>query len=171
MTEHEFPKGIAGFPEPQERVQWDFLVVKEAMQGTGRRYRYLKKLLGVSNRAAFKIWQLSVPLKITKWVLLGSSAALVIWFCWSSADLVVISPITLGAIGITIAAAVGMALAIYIVGARITRVVRWRDTLIRIVSGIGMSLLGFMAARVHLHIFDRYFLRFGNLDTFQSLER
>lgn len=51
-------------------------------------------------------------------------------------------------------------------GKNIMRVIRWRDTLRNIAVGVGMSTLGFIAARIHLHIFDRLYLKYGRLDKF-----
>jgi hypothetical protein len=42
--------------------------------------------------------------------------------------------------------------------------VRWRDTLQRILIGVVMSLFGWIAARIHLHFFDKLFLIWGSLD-------
>jgi len=44
------------------------------------------------------------------------------------------------------------------------RLVRFRETLVRIGIGIGMSLLGCLFARVYLHIFDWWYLRLGRID-------
>ena len=43
--------------------------------------------------------------------------------------------------------------------------VRWRETLMRVVFGAVMSIFGWLVARLHLHVFDRLFLRRGSLDT------
>ena len=51
-------------------------------------------------------------------------------------------------------------------GKSVMRVVRWRDTLKYIAVGFGMSTLGFLAARLHLHVFDPLYLRYGKLDKF-----
>lgn len=42
--------------------------------------------------------------------------------------------------------------------------VRWKDTLQRVLLGVVMSLFGWVAARVHLHFFDKMFLNWGSLD-------
>jgi hypothetical protein len=43
------------------------------------------------------------------------------------------------------------------------RMVRYRDTLTEIAIGIAMSLLGWIVARIHLHIFDKWFLHIGRV--------
>jgi len=43
------------------------------------------------------------------------------------------------------------------------RVVRYRDTLSEIAIGVGMSLVGWILARIHLHVFDKWYLRAGRV--------
>ena len=43
--------------------------------------------------------------------------------------------------------------------------VRWRDTLRRIVMALLLSTIGFLVSVIHLYIFDRRFLRLGTLQT------
>jgi MFS family permease len=43
--------------------------------------------------------------------------------------------------------------------------VRWKDTLRRIVMALLLSTIGFLASVIHLYIFDRRFLRLGTLQT------
>ena len=65
--------------------------------------------------------------------------------------------LTLGMIGTTAAAIVVG----FVVGKTIIKAVRFRDTLTRIAIGIGMSLFGCLLAKIHLRIFDQWFLRAG----------
>jgi hypothetical protein len=46
------------------------------------------------------------------------------------------------------------------------RVARPSNTLLRVSIGVAMSLFGFIIARIHLHVFDKIFLRQGNLERF-----
>jgi len=39
----------------------------------------------------------------------------------------------------------------------------WRKTLNHFLIGLGLATFGFIIARVHLHFFDRWFLRQGRL--------
>ena len=41
------------------------------------------------------------------------------------------------------------------------RLVQYRKTLSDIAIGIGMGLFGFLAARLHVHVFDRLYLHLG----------
>jgi hypothetical protein len=171
MTEHEFKfsKCVEGFPEPKEQYPWDFLAVEEGMKGSGAKYDYLKRQLSVSDTLAFKIWKLSTPLKITSWVLMIAAIAFVIWACFHWGSKIVVPQITLWGIGAFIAGIAAIFAATYIVGKKVVRVVRLRETLTLITIGIVMSLLGWLVARLHLHIFDPMFLRQGSIETFKKI--
>jgi predicted acylesterase/phospholipase RssA len=171
MTEHEFrySKCVDGFPEPEEPYDWDFLAVEEGMKGSGAKYDYLKKQLSVGNTIAFKIWKLSTPLKITSWMLAAAAIAFAVWACFHWASKVVIDPITLWDIGAFIASTVAFALLTYVIGKKLMRIVRLRETLIRIAIGLGITLLGWAGAGIHLLFFDPLFLRGGSLKTFKKV--
>jgi predicted acylesterase/phospholipase RssA len=172
MTEHEFrySKCVEGFPEPAEQFEWDFLAVEEGMKGGGAKYDYLKKQLSVSNTLAFKIWKLSQPLKVTSWVLAIAAIVFVIWACFHWATSTVVRALTLWDIGVFVATSIVVSLATYLIGKKLMRVVRLRETLTLIAVGISMALLGWIAARIHLLIFDPMFLRRGSLKTFKKQE-
>jgi hypothetical protein len=172
MTEYEFryTKGVEGFPEPEEQCEWDFLAVEEGMKGSGAKYDYLKKQLGASNALAFKIWKLSQPLKIASWVLAIAAVVFVIWACFHWATWTIVPRITLWGLGVFIATSLIVSLGTYVVGKWVMKVARLRETLTLIALGIGMSFLGWIAARIHLHIFDPMFLRGGSIDTFKKQE-
>jgi predicted acylesterase/phospholipase RssA len=169
MTEHGFrySKCVEGFPEPEQQVEWDFLAVEEGMKGGGSKYDYLKKQLSASSALAFKIWKLSPVLKVTSWVLAIAVLAFIIWACFHWATSTVVPAITLWELGVFIATSVVVSLGIFLVGKKVMGVARLRETLLLIAIGIGMALLGWIAARIHLHIFDPLFLRGGSLDKFK----
>jgi predicted acylesterase/phospholipase RssA len=172
MTEHEFrySKCVEGFAEPAEPYPWDFLAVEEGMKGSGSKYEYLKKQLSVSNALAFKIWKLSLPLRITSWVLGIAAIAFAVWACFHWATNVVVQPITLWDIGVFIATTVAFAVLAYVIGKKLMRIVRLRETLIRIAVGIALAFLGWIVAGIHLLFFDPLFLRSGSLETFKKQE-
>jgi hypothetical protein len=114
------------------------------------------KLLNIGSHRAFKIWRLNLPLKITAWVLGILSLILLLWACWKWSS---VALITLGTIGTTVSILIAGAF----VGKKVMGVVRYRDTLAEIAIGIGMSLLGWIFARIHLHVFDKWYLRFGRM--------
>lgn len=170
MTEHEFrhSKCIEGFPEPSEQHQWDFLAVEEGMKGGGPKYDYLKRQLGVSHALAFKIWKLSKPLKVTAWVLAAVALVFAVWASFRWPTLTVVPQITLWGIAVFVASFVALSLLAFLVGKWVKRVVRWRDTAWLIALGVAMAALGWILARIHLHIFDPWFLRGGSLETFKK---
>ncbi|MGH9932430.1 MAG: tetratricopeptide repeat-containing protein [Pyrinomonadaceae bacterium] len=170
MTEHEFlhSRCIEGFPEPAEQYQWDFLEVEDGMKGGGPKYEYLKKQLSVSNALAFKIWKLSQPLKVTAWLLAAMALAFAVWASFNWGSFTVVPAITLWAIAVFVVNFVALSLLVFLVGKWVKRVIRWRDTLWIIALGIVMAVLGWIAARLHLHVFDPMFLRGGSLQSFRK---
>jgi len=167
MTENAFvnTKCVEGFSGKGEPVAWEFLKVEDAMKGTGRKFQYVKDLLGTSSSMAFKIWKQSPPLKYTAWLLGAAAVALVFWLCFKFASLVIVEPITLGGIGKWILGLIVTFIATYFFG-RLVKVVQWRESLYRIALGIAMSVFGWIVARIHLHVFDKMFLKRGSLDYF-----
>jgi predicted acylesterase/phospholipase RssA len=170
MTEHEFrySKCVEGFPEPEEQYDWDFLAVEEGMKGSGAKYDYLKKQLSVGGTLAFKIWKLSTTLRITSWVLAAAAIAFAVWACFRWASKVIVDPITLWVIGAFIVSTVAFSLLTYVIGKKLMRIVRLRETLIRIAIGLGITVLGWIAAGIHLLVFDPLFLRQGSLKAFKK---
>jgi hypothetical protein len=156
MTEHDFSQQFANFPtSTAEPTDWAFLRVNEAMQDPTKSQE-LMKLLKVGSQRAFKIWQLSLPLKITGWILGFIALAALFWACWKWSS---VALITLGSIGITMAVLILGA----IFGKTVMQIVRYRETLTQIALGVVMALAGWILARIHLHIFDRLFLLKGRL--------
>ena len=82
---------------------------------------------------------------------------MLLWLCWRWASWPVL---TLGVIGGAVAATV----AGFVVGKTIARIAWFREALIRVGLGIVMSLLGWLAARAYLYLFDKWYLRLGRLD-------
>lgn len=169
MTEHEFRESecVEGFPEPPQQYDWDFLAVEEGMKGGGTKYHYLKKQLGVSGSLAFKIWKLSTPLKVTSWVLAIGAIALAIW-TWVHWARLTLVHLTVWRVGIVIALTIAGFIGTYVLGKTLMRVVKWRDTLTLVAIGLLTSVLGWLAANLHLIIFDRLFLRQGSVDRFRT---
>lgn len=173
MTENEFKssKCIEGFPEPEDEHPWDFLAVAEGMGGGGAKYEFLKKRLCVSNSLAFKIWKLSLPLRVTAGILGIAAIAWAIWASFSRAATVVIDvdPITLWDIGAFIATAIVIGVVIFIIGKKIMGIGRLRETLIRSVIYLVTAAVGWAVVLLHLQIFDRLFLRDGSLKSFKKV--
>lgn len=151
--EHQFEnlsKGIGTTPD------WHFLQVEDSIKDKVKSPD-MKRHLKVAGNTALKIWLLSKPLKVIGIII--SLAAVIAFiaasFKWPSFPL-----ITLGMIG--------TALLFFIiglfVGKTVLRIVNFRNTLSQIAIGISMALVGWLLARLHLHVFDRWFLRFGSME-------
>jgi len=156
MAEFELKKQFANFPmSTEDSPDWQFLAVEKSMADRSKSRR-LTKLVKVGSQRAFKVWKLSTPLKITAWVLGALALVFFFWACWKWSS---VALLTVGAIGTTAAVLIAGA----IVGKKVMRMVRYRDTLSEIAIGVAMSLLGWIVARIHLHVFDRWFLHIGRV--------
>jgi len=156
MAGYELKVQFANFPiSTEDPPKWEFLAVEESMEDASKSGRLLE-LLKVGSQQAFKIWRLSTPLKITAWVLGILALILMLRACWKWSS---VALITLGTIGTTVAAVIGGA----IFGKTVMGVVRYRDTLTEIATGVAMSAGGWILARIHLHVFDKWYLRAGRV--------
>jgi hypothetical protein len=177
MTEQAFAEGrcVEGFGAPVAPVDWDFLAVEAGMKGVGPQYKYVSRLLGVSGSLAFKIWKLKKWLQHLAILLavaalaLGGLAVVTYW------DSVLLKAVTVGAL-VMILVSVGLtALGTALVGKKVMRVARLRETLARATFGFVVGIVGWIAARLHLLVFDPMFLREGNMKNylrhFPSAER
>jgi hypothetical protein len=126
--------------------------------GNQRRYEDLKLLLGVARSSAFKIWKISRPLRIAGVLLTIAALALLTWALWEYRNL---SVLTIREIGIFIA----VTAAVSIFGKMIAGIARLRETIGQMAVGTLMTLFGWIAARIHLYIFDRWFLWRGRVVT------
>jgi predicted acylesterase/phospholipase RssA len=167
MTEFEFPRAIEGFPVSTDPpAEWQFLRIEEPMKrvsGVDAAHREVMALLAVANSLALKIWQLSTPLKYFGWTLVVAIAAAAGWACWNWRSYPLVTP---GGIGITALVAVLTA----VVGSRLVRIIRYKDTLTQIAIGVGMGILGWIVAAIHLLIFDRLYLRRGRIERIEKLQ-
>jgi hypothetical protein len=171
MTEMAFDqKCVEGFDEPRQPGPWKFLAVEGGMRTPGRRYRHVHRLLSVSDSLAFKIWMLSTPLKALAAVLGVLLAALVVYAFFFWRDNTLLRSITVGAVGVTLLTFIVTQAVTLVVGKNVMRVVRWRSTLLRVAVGVGMAVLGWLAARLHLHVFDRMYLRRGSLEAYERVK-
>jgi predicted acylesterase/phospholipase RssA len=160
MTERDFADYVRGFPQVSPiNKNWRFLQVEPAMKlatGWDKQNRELVRLLTVSSCLAFKVWMLYPALKvvgITSVVILAI-ALVALAFRHSAYPIITI--------GQALAFAVSIAAA-YLVGENVVRVVRFRDTVRKVLSSIGLCLGGFIVAWVHLICFDKLYLRLGKV--------
>ncbi|MEJ2156779.1 MAG: patatin-like phospholipase family protein [Desulfobacteraceae bacterium] len=156
MTEEEFPDTFHHFTISEAAPpQWAFLRIHPAMQDRSKSDRLLKILTAGSQRA-FKIWRLSKPLEIAGWAIICVVVVLFLWICWRWSS---VALLTLGGIG--------SGLVLFALGAVfgkfVMKIVRFKDTLKEIATGVGMALVGWAAAQIHLRVFDRLFLKKGRI--------
>lgn len=159
MTEYCFPKYIPTFKGPGlAREKWPFLETEKPLQQLNSNPA-LVKLLKVASSLAFKIWLLWRPLQISAVVMALALVALLVWFYqyWWGRQLV---KLTLG--GLVVMG--GMFVLGKLLGSTIMRFVNYRKTLEEFAIGLIMSVLGFAIARLHVHVFDRWYLRWGKLN-------
>ena len=170
---------LGEFPRIQvsedQRHTWSFLDIESPLYTRGdsrKAQRNVERMLEVASQKAFKIWSLSTPLKVLAWVLRFALAAAFIWLWWNypKVPLVHILPpngfaVTMNWIGGAIATALlaivlSRVLGRFLAGATMA-IVKWRSTLKDFLRGTALATVGFIAARVHLHVFDKAFLRKG----------
>jgi hypothetical protein len=170
MTEHAFAEGkcVEGFDSGAAPVRWEFLAVEGGMKGVGKSYQYLKRLLGVSNTLAFKIWKLRKGLQVAAVALALLILALGIWAALAFYDSVLVEAITVGAISMFVITLALTALGTALVGKKLMRVIRLRETLIRVAVGFGVGIFGWVAAAIHLLFFDPMFLREGSAENYRQ---
>ncbi len=158
MAEFEFEHQFENLPQTDEQpTDWRFLQVEESMKDEVKS-KDISDLLKVAGNTALKIWLLSKPLKITG-IVIGLAAVVV--FLLASLKWPSLPIITLGMIGTSLLFfIIGL-----FVGKTILRIVNFRETFTQILIGIGMALVGCILARIHLHIFDRLYLRKGQIKT------
>jgi hypothetical protein len=151
--EHHFETLSTDSDDPPN---WPFLKVEDSFKDPEESIKMLK-LLKVAGNTALKIWLLSKPLMAAGIVIVLALMFGFLLAClkWPSLPL-----ITLGMIGTTLFFfIIGL-----FIGKTILRIVNFRDTLSQIAIGLGMSLLGWGVARLHLHVFDKWYLRAGSME-------
>jgi predicted acylesterase/phospholipase RssA len=149
MTEQEFARSIDGFSEPDApRPPWRFLEA-ERLMGVGGS-RQLASLLDVAAQRALKVWRLSTPLKVVGALAGLGLVALFTWSLWPAqwpwwafAPTVVAGALLVGTVG--------------------ALVMRFGEQLIKIGVGVALGLVGWLAAGIHLQVFDRLYLQLGKL--------
>jgi len=168
MAEYEFPRAVPEFPvSNNSAVGWDFLDIEEPMKrvaGLDAAHHEIMELLRVANFQAFKIWRLSRSLRVLAWFLGAVAIVGATWACYSWRNYPLLTP---GRIGVAALIALGTAL----LGSRVMSVIRYKDTAERIAIGIGLGLLGWLMALVHLLVFDRLYLRRGMLSRIFAIQK
>jgi hypothetical protein len=165
MTKSALGQPILGFAlEPAHAHAWKFQEVVPLLADPDPQ-SWLRRQLQVADRLALKVWLVTRRLQIgfgIAAVLLLSLLGYQLLRNWQQVGefwqrpLLELAPSTIGwSLGIALLSFVGL-------GA-LAKVLNYRKTVQQIVIGIGMALLGFALARLHLHVFDKLFLWQGRL--------
>jgi predicted acylesterase/phospholipase RssA len=156
MTEYEFSEPIQGFPEAsKDQQEWPFLAVERMMYQAQDSAKFMQ-FLDVAKNDTFKIWRLSRPLQgVTATLGTASLIGLVLGYRkrWRNVFLAG------NKIGTRITTAVAALTFLSIV----MRSFRQRVTLTQACVSVAMSFFGWVAARVQLHLFDKWYLRRGRI--------
>lgn len=162
MAEFEFPRCNPGFPTSSAPpAAWPFLAVEEPLRqaaAAGDEQARPLRILEAASGKFFRIWQLLPVLRALAVVLALAGLAGVFLAYRAYGDV----EFTLG----WVMATLGLALAGVFLGKvfrRLVQVVRYRKTLSQVLVGIGMALVGWWGARLHLHVFDRIYLKYGSV--------
>ena len=137
-------------------ANWQFLAIEEELNGATVKGRDLKQLLEAASCRAFKIWKLNPLLRRLARVLALGVFLLLLWVCWTWWSTSLLS------VGM-VASAVATVVAGMLLGPTIVRVIRYRKTLAEVGVGFGLGFAGFLAARLHLLIFDPLYLKYGQV--------
>jgi hypothetical protein len=194
MTEYQFKQGkcVEEFYLPEQNEQWKFLGIEDFMRGSGKGNEYLKTLLRAGNSLAFKVWRFDPVLKNLGRIVLVLIAAAIIFglYNWWTAELPVVDRVadslqklaesirnlTFRQIGNYVVAIVTSAVALMVLAKVLTTLfgtfvsenalllVRWKDTLRRLAIALVISTVGWVAAFLHLYIFDKRFLSLSTLE-------
>lgn len=192
---------VEEFFETTQSEPWKFLEIEDFMKDSGRGNKYLKKLLTAGSSSAFKVWQIDPVLKnILRVVLVLIAVAIIaaVYFWWNAT---VPEPVAQGVTNVAASAAATVrgltfrkvvtyiysAVVMMLVFAALAKVltalfgtfvsqhaiglVRWKDTVRRIALGILVSTVGFVAAALHVYIFDKRFLSLGTLQKIKDKNR
>ena len=171
-------QNIPDFPTNKENVEWKFLKVARGMQqlpNQENEYEKLKQHLTASSMLFFKVWKLYRPLTNVAKVMGVALVSSVGYAVYSYPDYKPFEnwltglgqKLSLQHMGWTIVGMIVSYLAVAWLGpaAQIgQRLINFQDTFRRIAIGVGMGIVGWIGAWIHLHVFDRLFKKLGNVD-------
>ena len=155
-----YDKRVLGFDVSNpDQGDWKFLRVMPQMIAAEPSDGFTRQLK-IAEFIAFKIWRQSRILQFLAAVVALVVIALLVlqWQHWSALPL---PRLTLG----TLIALLGAAAVLPLAASVLFRIVRFPKTLQQIAIGFGMASFGFIIARLHLHVFDKLFLRQGRVDS------
>jgi predicted acylesterase/phospholipase RssA len=172
MTDFELRRSLPELYSPDVVAEdWQFMKMDEPL-ARDEVPSPLFKLLKVAASLAFKIWKLSCPLRVVSTVVAAVLLGLLLWYCLENWNNPIVSiefgkpdgnlwQLTWGDAAITVATMVALSL-LPAFARNILRLIDYRKTAYEITVGIVMGLLGWIAAQLHLLVFDRLYLWWGS---------
>jgi len=159
MTEHQIDGSTTTLPMPKQEPDdpnWDFLKADE-LQKAAQEGSMFMRILTVGSKTALKVWHLHKALRILGLLIAAIALGVLVYYGWQCRDcaLVTVRGIGLFALAMLVAT---------IFGKLVMQIVWFRQTLMKFAFGVGMSLFGFLVARLHLHVFNPLYLRLGKLE-------
>src|SRR5215813_12001448 len=129
-------------------------------------------LLSAASSLAFKIWKLSRPLQASSIILGTILSGLFGWLCWENRNAPIVSfgfggpdeslwRLTWGDAALTVITIAALSL-LPAFARSVLRLIDYRKTAYEITVGIVMGLLGWIAAQLHLLVFDKLYLWWGS---------
>jgi hypothetical protein len=160
MTEYELDPSQTKLPMPKpmkpvDDPEWDFLQVDDLQKAANEDSMFMR-ILKVGSKTPLKVWYLYKPLQVLGLIIAAVAIGALCYFAWKYWDSTLLTVKDVGVIVLTTVVAV-------IFGKLVMKIVWFRKTLMKILFGIGMSLFGFLVARLHLHVFNPIYLRLGKL--------
>jgi hypothetical protein len=147
-------------PDTEAPHAWHFLSIEAPMTSAEgeeeKPHARLLRLLEVARERAFKIWRLVTPLKVTAYVLGALALAAFLYLSLGSTygDITLLDLRGVGGfvLGLLIATVLGKAAA---------EIWDYRATFWKTLVGLGLTVVGWIAAWVHILVFDSWFLKRG----------
>ena len=160
MSSHLLKPSALGFDVPGAPSEdWQFLRIRPLLEQPAGRKNPLVAQLAVSTRIFFRVWSMSSALKALGCVTVFALLAGLAWLVYETWHSELVS-LTVGGLMTLL-----LPIALSLVGlALVTKVITARKTAQQVLIGLGIVTVGAFLARLHLHIFDKLFLKKGKLE-------
>jgi predicted acylesterase/phospholipase RssA len=169
MTEFGIEQALGKLDE-SGGADWKFMKFDESLRSADPPAPMLE-LFSVAASLAFKIWKLSRALRVSAISLAVVLAGVLGWLCWVNWNDPIVTidfgktdndpwRLTWGYVALTAIAMAAISRAPAFVR-NILRIVDYHKTAYEIIVGAGMGILGWLAAQLHLRVFDRWYLRWN----------
>ncbi|MDR4467770.1 MAG: patatin-like phospholipase family protein [Nitrospira sp.] len=174
MTDWEFERTIKEFPISKEHAHdWSFLAIEPEMAVEPQSSNF-GRLIEVARHTAFKVWKLSGGLRIISHVTVAAIVLAIGWMGYThSADVLLSGKLNLLGKSVEqsltwggVASVLATLLLTPFVGKGLMGkmgVIRQGELVNRWAVGVGIGLVGWIAATLHLYLFDKLFLKYGRL--------